>query len=78
MRASRDDQLVLHLLLELLAWDVCESPVLGCADDLAARELELGAAAGLECVWDKVLLCAHGDEDLSDADAGGCAVGLTV
>ncbi|GET85701.1 60S ribosomal protein L10, putative [Leishmania tarentolae] len=63
--------------LVLGAEDVGESPVLGHDDDLAARELHLGAAQGLEGLRHVRLLGAHGQQDLTNADTGAHAVRLT-
>jgi len=72
-------QLVLLLQgLILITLDLRESPELAGDDDLAAGKFELCAAEGLVGNSDKVVLRADGDEDLSNADAGGQAGGLSV
>ncbi|CAJ1016407.1 hypothetical protein IOCL1545_000101700, partial [Leishmania shawi] len=48
--------------LVLGAQDVGEAPVLGCHNDLAARELHLGAAQGLIGLRHVRLLGAHGQQ----------------
>lgn len=62
----------------LLAPQVGEAPVLGDDDLLAAGELVLGAAEGLDGVGQVGVTGSDGEQDLADLDTGNETVGLAV
>jgi len=84
LRVHLDTKVALRLdaasLLEgevLVAVVVGEAPLAGDNNLLAAGELVLGAAEGLEDVLGDRVLTTDGEENLTNLDAGGKTLGLT-
>jgi len=73
---SLRDEATLLLPLDVVVTGIGgESPVPGCDNLLAARELELGTAQGLCGHSSVVVLAADGQEDLADLHSGASASG---
>ncbi|TEA23207.1 hypothetical protein DBR06_SOUSAS5510013, partial [Sousa chinensis] len=66
-----------HHVFKLICIKLSKSPLLGDVDLLAARELELGPAEGLNHMLLVLQLGADGHYDLANVDPGHCALGLS-
>ena len=74
--AIRDEPLFCHHVFKFVCIKLSKSPLLGDVDLLAARELELGPAEGLNHMLRVLQLDADGHYDLANVDPGHCALGF--
>ena len=72
-----DETLFCHHVLKFTHTELGKSPLLGDADLLTARELELGPAEGFNHMLLVLQLGADGHYDLANVDPGHCALGLS-
>ena len=75
--AIRDKPLFCHHVFKFVGVKLSKSPLLGYVDLLAARELELGPAEGLNHMLLVLQLGADGHYNLAHVDPGHCALGLS-
>ena len=72
-----DEPLFCHHIFKFICIKLSKSPLLGDMDLLAARELQLGPAEGLNHMLLALQLGADGHYDLASVDPGHCALGLS-
>ncbi|TEA34727.1 hypothetical protein DBR06_SOUSAS20210015, partial [Sousa chinensis] len=75
--AIRDKPLSCHHVFKFVRIKLCKSPLLADVDLLAARELELGPALGLNHMFLVLQLGADGHHDVANVDPDPCALGLS-
>ena len=71
-----DEPLFGHRIFKFVHIKLSKAPLLGDVDLLAARELELGPALGLNHMLLVLQLGTDGHDGLASVDPGYCALGL--